>query len=153
MRAIVLFVGLCCAANVLHAKPTATKPASPTEETSAKADDKAIEPEAKIEGVVIERPDGSFVGVTIDGGTFKLSFYDKKKKPMAVDVTRATARWSPKQKAGDDRTVLNRGGDPNSLGGGKPVRPPYVFKLYLTLLRGEGDGAEAVESYVVDFRA
>ena len=150
MKALVLVAALCLTVSPADAKP---QPAKAPAAAVKKIDDKKTEEEPKIDGVVVARPDGSFLGVTIDGGTFKLSFYDKKKKPTDVDVTRATARWSPKNKLGEDRTVLNRGGDGKSLGGGKPVRPPYVFKLYLTLLRGDGDAAEAVETYVVDFRA
>ena len=148
MKAILLLVGLCCAVNFVHAKPASAKSTAAAKSTAGKA----VEEEPTIPGVNIARPDGSFLGVTIAEGTFKLSFFDSKKKPMHVDVSRALARWSPKNKIGGDLTVLNRGGDATSLGGGKPVRPPYFFKLYLTLLRGDGDDAQAVETYVVDFQ-
>ncbi len=151
MKAIVLLVGLCWAVNPVCAKPPSE--AKPAADAAKKTDGKVAEEEPKIPGVIIARPDGSFLGVTIAEGTFKLAFYDKKKKPMDVDVTRALARWSPKNKLGGDQTVLNRGGDAKSLAGGKPVRSPYFFKLYLTLLRGDGDDAQAVETYVVDFQA
>ncbi|MBI3885698.1 MAG: hypothetical protein HY302_08235 [Opitutae bacterium] len=153
MKAIVLFVGLCCAVSFAPAKPQPAKPAAPAKDTAKQASEPAAVEEPKIPGVVIPRPDGSFLGISIDGGTFKLAFYDKKKKAVDVDVTRATARWPAKYKIGDERTVLNLSGDGKSLVGGKPVRPPYVFKLWLTLLKGEGDDAKAVENYTVDFRA
>lgn len=157
MKAIVLFVGLCCAMSLAHAKPVPAKPTAPAvapaKDAAKKTDGKTVEEEPKIPGVVITRPDGSFIGVTLEGGTFKLSFYDKKKKATDADVQRATARWPAQYKVGDDRTVLNLSSDGKSLGGGKPVRPPYVFKLWLTLLKGEGDEAKAVENYTVDFRA
>ena len=83
------------------------------------------------------------------GGNFKLSFYDKKKKLMAVDVTRATAKWPNPRAPGDNRTVLNGSG--TALVGAKPVVPPFTFTVYLTLLQGEGAEAKAVESFVVPF--
>lgn len=128
------------------------KPASP-----AKADPKkAAEP--KIDGVTVARPDGTFLGISLAGGTFKLSFYDKQKKKVKPDVPRAAARWNPSNKTGSDRIILNPSPDGQALIGNKPVRPPYVFKLYLTLLQpepvaGSASAEQAVESYVIDFRA
>jgi len=61
------------------------------------------------------------------------------------------ARWANVHGPGDNRTVLNSDGT-NSLVGVQFVRPPLIFKVYLTLLKGDGDAAEVVESYVVDFR-
>jgi hypothetical protein len=126
------------------------KPAAP-----AKVDPKKKE-EPKIEGIVITRPNGALLGLTLEGGTFKLSFYDAKKKPVVADVTRAAARWNPNYKQGSERVILNLAGDGKSLVGSKPVRPPYAFKLYLTLLKAGPSAAtegseQAVESYTVDF--
>lgn len=127
------------------------KPAAPARNDAAKTDAKKAEP--KIEGISIARGNGRFLGLKLEGGTFKLSFYDEKKQPVTADVTRAAARWNPNYKQGSERIILNLAADGKSLLGGKPVRPPYVFKLYLTLLKGEGaEGEQAVESYTVDFR-
>jgi len=104
-----------------------------------------------IEGTTIARPNGTFLGLTLVDSKFKLTFYDKKKKPMRVDVTRANARWADHHGPGDKRTVLNSDGA-NSLVGAQFVRGPYVFNVYLTLLKGDGDTAEAAESYTVAFR-
>ncbi|MDB6114363.1 MAG: hypothetical protein JWQ62_1308 [Lacunisphaera sp.] len=128
--------------------PAAPAPATPAPaKPAAKKDEKKKEEEPKIPGVTIKRPDGNLLGLEVVAGNFKLSFYDKKKKPMPVDVTRATARWPNPRAPGDNRTVLNVNG--SALVGQKPVVPPYNFNVFLTLLRGEGDGAQAVESYVV----
>jgi len=43
---------------------------------------------------------GGFLGILVENGNFKLSFYDAKKKPAQVDVARATARWPVKYKLG-----------------------------------------------------
>lgn len=131
------------------AKPVAPK-ATAAKAAPAKKDDKKKEELPKIPGTVIDRPNGTFLGLEVAGGNFKLTFYDKKHKPMAVDVTRATARWPNPRSPGDNRTVLNGSG--NSLVGAKPVIPPFNFNVYLTLLQGEGDEAKAVENYTVAFR-
>ena len=118
--------------------------------TTAKKVEKKKEELPKIPGTVVNRPNGTFLGLEVVGGNFKLTFYDKKHKPMAVDVTRATARWPNPRSPGDNRTVLNGSG--SALVGAKPVVPPYTFNVYLTLLVGEGEGAKAVENYTVAFR-
>jgi hypothetical protein len=119
------------------ATPGAQKPAAP-------------EPEPQIPGITIPRAKGGFLGILVENGNFKLSFYDAKKKPAPVDVARATARWPVKYRLGDERTVLNPNGDGTVLTSGTFVRPPLVFKLYLSLfVEGRDDAAE---SYVIDFR-
>jgi hypothetical protein len=125
--------------------------AAPAKAAPAKKDEKKEELPA-IPGTTILRANGTKLGLEIVGGRFKLSFYDKKHKPMAVDVTRATARW-PNTRSGtptDYRTILNVSG--TALIGERPVLPPHVFNVYLTLLQGEGDAAKAVENYVVPFK-
>ncbi|MBI5426415.1 MAG: hypothetical protein HZA32_20250 [Opitutae bacterium] len=129
---------------------------TPKPSSATKTEAKKEEP--KIAGITIARPNGNFLGLTLEGGTFKLSFYDKDKKPMAADVARAAARWNPNYKQGSERIILNGSSGGKALVGSKPVRPPYAFKLFLTLLKGDAstDGSEseqAVENYTVDFRA
>ena len=139
------------AAKATDAKAATTNPADAkaAAKTGAKKDEKKKEEEPKIPGVTIPRPNGGYLGLEVAGGNFKLSFYDKKKKPAKVDVTRATARWPNPRAPGDNRTVLNVSG--NALIGSKPVVPPFSFNVYLSLLDGEGDSARLVESYTVAF--
>lgn len=142
------------------ATPTAkpTDPKAPVAKTApataapAKKDEKKKEELPKIPGTVINRPNGNFLSLEVVGGNFKLTFYDKKHKPMAVDVTRATARWPNTRSAtiAWNRTVLNGSG--TALIGSKPVLPPFTWNVYITLLVGEGDEAKAVENYTVAFR-
>jgi hypothetical protein len=132
------------------AAPAAPAKAAPAKATPAKKDEKKEEELPKIPGTVILRPNGTKLGLEVVGGNFKLTFYDKKHKPMAVDVTRATARWPNPRAPGDNRTVLN--GTGTALVGQKPVIPPFNFHVYLTLLQGEGDQAKAVENYTVAFK-
>ncbi len=160
MKTIVAFVCLVFTAGLAQAQtpakpatttPVAAKPADP-KAVPAKTDVKKEAPLPKIPGTVINRPNGTFLGLELVGGNFKLTFYDKKHKPMAIDVTRATARW-PNKRSGtptEYRTVLNGSG--TALVGSKPVLPPFVFNVSLALLKGEGDEAKVVENYSVPFR-
>lgn len=137
---------------------TVTPPTTTTVKPGAKPDAKTkVDPKKKpaevmgtIKGITIPRANGTYLGLEVVSNNFVLTFYDKKKKPMAMDVTRATARWPNLRGPGDNRTVLNGSG--TKLTGAKPVVPPYTFNVYLTLLQGEGDDAKAVENYVVQFR-
>lgn len=134
-------------------KPVATKKATANKSTPAAPGAQkpaAPEPEPQIPGIVISRAAGGFLGILVENGNFKLSFYDAKKKPAPVDVARATARWPVKYKLGDERTVLNPNGDGTVLTSGTFVHPPLVFKLYLSLF--VENRSDAVESYVIDFR-
>ncbi|MDP3070590.1 MAG: hypothetical protein Q8N18_09890 [Opitutaceae bacterium] len=110
---------------------------------------------AKIEGIEVSRGAAGFMGVQIVGNTFKISFYDAKRKPIAADVPRAVLRWNPKNISGSERLLLTRTDDGMALTSPRIVRPPYLFKLYITLLPGAAEG-EAVEgsgeTHVIDFR-
>jgi hypothetical protein len=107
------------------------------------------EEEIKIEGLEIPRKDGTFLGLTVDGVRMVLKFYDKDKKPVPVDVARAAARWNPVNKVGEERSILNPNEANTELVSTPVVRPPLVFKVYLTLLDGQGT---AVESIIADLR-
>jgi hypothetical protein len=113
-----------------------------------------VEEVAKVEGMEVARAGGGLLGVAMVGGTFKISFYDAKRKPAQADVSRALLRWDPKYKLGSERVVLTLGADGKSLVSPKPIRPPYAFKLFITLLK-DATGAEesaAGEVLVIDFR-
>jgi hypothetical protein len=119
---------------------TSGNPAEPT-----KDDDK----EGKIVGVEIARANGNFLGLSIEGGGFKLAFYNAKKKPMAVDVATGVARWQPSSKKGNELAPLSPSGEGKALASSKFVQPPRIFKVYLTLFNAAGD---AVENYTVDYK-
>jgi hypothetical protein len=132
---------------MLAKPPAKPAPAPAQQEETAKADGE--EPEPTIPGVSAPRANGGFIGIEIAGGGFKLSFYDKKKKQVDCDVARAAARWKPNYTIVQERSILNPSGDGKTLVS-SDVRPPYNFKLHLTLL-SEDD--KAVESFTLDFRA
>jgi hypothetical protein len=130
-------------------KPAAKVAPKPADKAAPKTVVKVEEP--KIPGTMVARANGTFLGLEVVGGNFKLSFYDKKKKAMAPDVTRVSARWPNPRAPGDNRTILNLSG--SALVGTKPVIAPFTFNVYLTFLKAEGDNTEtATESYVVPFR-
>lgn len=124
------------------------KPAAPADaKKDGKADAKKKEDEiGKIDGLEIARG-GGFLGLQIVNGTFKLSFYDAKKKPVAPDVARAALRWNVNYQKQPERVVLVPGD--KALVSDKTIRPPYNFKLYLALFKGEGD--DGAENLTVDF--
>ena len=124
------------------------------QKAAAKSEEAAKKEEPKIEGVVVPRGEKGFLGVQIVNGGFKISFYDTKKKPVAADVSRAVLRWDPKYKVGQERLVLNPDGSGTALAAPKVIRPPYNFKLFITLLKEATEKEDAVgETHVIDFRA
>lgn len=132
-------------------KPVAPKKETPKPDVKKKDDGKKKEDEiGKIEGIEIPHGKG-FMGIQLVSGTFKLSFYDEKKKPTTPDVTRAALRWDVKYQPTAERTVLNPDGG-NALVSSKVVKPPYTFKLNITLIKGEGDDAPT-EFLSVDFHS
>ena len=171
MKSIATVAGLLLAASLMQAQsqpvaqpttpateqPVVVKPANPKPAPGKPAPAKPTAPAKKVEpaplkipGIEIKRDNGTLLGLEVVDNQFKLSFYSAKRKPMAVDVTRATARWpNLHDDTGDNRTVLNPSG--SALVGAKPVLPPYTFNVFITLLAGDGDQAEAVESYAVPF--
>jgi hypothetical protein len=147
MKTLAAALALLIAVPIVQAQ--ATKPSLPGKAApAAKKDDEM----GKIDGMTLNRANGTFLGLTLSEGKFKLTFYDKKKKPMKVDVTRATARWPNMHGPGDNRTIMNPAGDGTYLMGTQFVRGPHAFKLFITLLQGEGSEAKSVENYTVDFR-
>src|SRR6185369_3034615 len=74
-------------------KPAPTKKEAPKKDEKKKDDGKKKKDDeiGKIEGIEIPHGKG-FMGIQLVNGTFKLSFYDAKKKPTAPDVTRAALR-------------------------------------------------------------
>ncbi len=136
------------------APKTAADAAAAKKADAAKKAEPAKKEEPKIEGVVVSRGEKGFMGVEIVGGAFKITFYDAKRKKIAPDVARAALRWDAKYKVGQERVVLNPGGDGKSLSNPKTIRPPYTFKLFITLLKEATEDEQAVgETHVIDFRA
>jgi len=135
------------------AKSVPAAKAAPAAKAPAAKTVKKEEPPPKIEGITIPRGK-NFLGIQIVNGTFKLSFYDEKKKSIPADVSRAVLRWDPKYKVGKERLLLGPSEDGKSLSSPKNIRPPYNFKLYITLLKEASEAEDpAGETFVIDFQA
>ncbi len=159
MKALLILVSSFAAGLIMKSETPAVVRAALAEASpkgaGKKGDASAKAEPAKIEGIEVARGAAGFMGVQIVGGTFKISFYDAKRKPIATDIVRAALRWDPKYKVGSERVVLNRTEDGLALTSPKNIRPPYLFKLYITLLKSasEGEAVEgAGETHVIDFR-
>jgi hypothetical protein len=113
------------------------------------APEKKPEKEPEIVGFVIPRAKGGFLGLTLENSNFKLAFYDEKKLPVPANVTLANMRWLVHYSVFDERAVLTPTADGMALTSTKFVRPPYLFKLFLTLI--VEDGTEPPESYTIDY--
>ncbi len=131
-----------------------TEPAKAAGKTAPKKDDKKKDDDkpGKIEGMEIKRGDG-YLGLRIVNGTFRLSFYDAKKKPVPPDVTRAALRWNVNYQKQPERAILQSDG--KALASEKIIKPPYRFKLFMTLFKEAGDSYESsdagAENITVDF--
>lgn len=131
------------------APSTAKTPAKPAASKSTTTK-KKVEP--KIEGMTVSRGDHGYLGVAVKGGVFVVSFYDKDKKPVAVDVSGAALRWPVHYQPNDERTYLTPSSEGKALTSDRVVKPPYSFKLYITLLKASDDGQQTpVETYIIDF--
>ena len=127
--------------NVFGAKGKPTPPPTAAADTG---DEDAPDPSTIVlPGTVMERPQNKgYLSLTMEKGSFKLSFYDKNKHPVAPDVARAATRWNPKQKVGEERAVMNLSPDGQSLVGNKFVQPPSPIRVFITLLSAQDVGIE-----------
>jgi len=107
------------------------------------------EKEGTIAGIAVSRPQGGWLGVEIQDRTFRITFYNEKRKPVAADATSAILRWPVHYQPNDERIQLLPADDPSVLASPYVVKGPLAFKLHITLLN-EGK-PDAAESYVIDF--
>jgi hypothetical protein len=137
----------------LQPAPKSGAPAAKDAKKDAAKDAKKKEDEkmGKVEGMEIPHGKG-FMGLRVVDGTFRLTFYNEKRKPVPPDVSRVALRWDAKYKVGEERLILLPGGDANSLTSSKVIRPPLTFKLFMTLIKDvESGGEPKTETIVVDF--
>lgn len=116
---------------------------APATETPAEEPDPSTLP-----GVVVTRPDGNYMAVALEEPKLVFRFFDRQLNPIAPDVDRAAFRvFGPGRDL--ERYVAIPSDDGMSLQHGRPIRGPYVFKVYVNLLRGES--SDAVENYSLSF--
>ncbi len=149
-RALIFRTGLAVVALSGAVAVWAQTPAAPAKPAApAQPEKKKDVPVATIAGMAIARKDGRWLGLSLEGGGFKLCFYDKDKKPEDADAALAALRWNPTNVVGIERVVLNPDADKKSLSNSKFVKPPFNFKLFITLLSANN---KVVEDFQVDFR-
>ena len=107
------------------------------------------EKEGTVGGIAIQRAEG-WLGLELKDGTFQLTFYDAKKHPVAADKSSAVFWWPVHYQPNPERTELTPTDNPAVFASPYKVKPPYAFKLHITLL---APGSSDVESYVIDFSA
>jgi hypothetical protein len=122
--------------------PAVPAPAAP----AAPKDD---EKEGTIAGIPIQRGDGGWIGVELKDESFVITFYNAKKKPIPADVGSAVLWWPVHYQPNPERTELSSSDNPAVLTSSYSVKPPYAFKLHISLL---ADGKDP-EVYVIDFSA
>jgi len=106
------------------------------------------EKEGTISGIAVKRDKGGFIGVDLKGGSFQITFYNDKKKPVPADRSSAVLHWPVHYQPNQERTELLPTDDPAVLASPYPVKPPHTFKLFISLFT---EGSSDVESYVIDF--
>lgn len=134
---VVLLLGLITAVVGVAAQPASKVPV------------KAAEP-AKVAGMEIARPGKGFLGLEVVGGNFRLGFYDENREPISPAAVKAILRWTPTNRTGSEFHALDFSADGKALTSPKTVRPPYQFKLFLSLFAAGADAP--FESHTVDFR-
>lgn len=131
-------------APAAQTKSGTTAPAKPTaKEAKAKtADEKPV-------GALIERKDGGFLNLKVEGGNFVITFLDKDKNAVDADRSRAIIRFRKHLK--NNQYILRLDADGKSLrSSGTPVARPYILPALPVILFKEGQ-EEVAESYVVQF--
>ncbi len=104
--------------------------------------------EAAIEGVLIERPDGSFLEFLLVENKIQCNFYNEKKSPIDPDVDRIAVRMERTQPRVRKvfAVAVPQAGEPG-LQSPIFVQLPHLFRAYLSLMRDGID--DPVEFYVV----
>lgn len=134
-RFITLGLALTASATALAADPAQKGPVP----TKADSSVKTKADELPKSGVNIARKKGGWVNVEGSGARVVVKFFDAEKKPVPPDVERGLARFNYTAK-NDVRAPLHREGD--TLVTTSTVRPPHVFRVFLTLLAPSASDAE-----------
>ncbi len=100
-----------------------------------------------IKGLEIARANGGFLGVTADGVSLVVTFYDKKKKPVKADAVRVNARWTDRVKA---RSAVLLPEDASTFKSPPVLKPPYRYVAFLVLI---GADEKAMETYSINLNS
>lgn len=101
-----------------------------------------------IAGIPIQRGK-NWIGIELKDNTFRLTFYNEKKKPVPADASSAVFWWPVHYQPNPERTELTPTDNPAVFASSYSVRAPHTFPLHVILLfQGKPD---STETYVVDF--
>jgi hypothetical protein len=107
------------------------------------ADKDKDDEEGTIAGLPIQRSQGGWLGLELKDSTFRVTFYNAKKKPIPADASSIALRWTVHYQPNDERTLLVPSGDPAVMTSPYYVRPPHTFPLHIVLLfDGKPDASE-----------
>lgn len=137
MRSITLFALVAVLAGTMRGADSAAPAAGGPAES-----------EPKLEGVVVERTGGGYMTLSMEGPRAVLRFYNEKKKPVPPDVDRAFVKFRLSGRRPENRTLLPSE-DGMYLRHGRPLRPPFVFKAYISLVK-ESDADDADQDFDED---
>jgi hypothetical protein len=121
MRFSALFVAFMTAALVSSGVRAAT---------TSTATPPAAEAEPKIEGLVVSRPGGGFLGIQTAGVVLRVTFYDKDKKKTPADAVRITTRWHDTK----PRFAVLLPGTPDTFSSPGVFHRPYNYVVYFALV-------------------
>lgn len=102
---------------------------------------------AEMDGLVVQRPDETYMQIVLVEARFVFNFFDEKLKPVDPDVDRVSikiSRRQPRQRV--QRTIAIPTDGIRGLRAPLAIRGPFVFRANMSLMR---DGIEdPVEYYV-----
>lgn len=99
---------------------------------------------AEIVGLVVARKGEGFLGLSVEGASLRVTFYDKDRKKAPADVLRVVARWHD----GKPRRAVLRADTADSFVSPPVLSPPFKFIGAVVLVQSEEEDAE---SYPVNF--
>jgi hypothetical protein len=125
-------LGLSATALLFAADLAEPKPTPPTAGTAPAVPSPSVVEvlPAPIQGMVLTRPAGDFLGVELDGIALKVTFYDAKKKKTPADAVRIAARWASKVRS--DTVLLPI--SPETLISPAVLRPPQNYIVTIVLI-------------------
>lgn len=130
--ALIVLLPLFFACSAAKAADPVSVPAAAK---AAKEDEMGV-----VEGFEIARASGGYLGVTTDGVSLVVTFYDDKRKPTPADAVRINARWTDTKLR---RAVLLPSGD-KSFRSPPVLKPPFRYVAFLVLI---GPDDQEMETY------
>ncbi len=87
------------------------------------------------------RANGTFLGIKLQGVQLKVTFYDAKKKKVAADAVRISARWQDNKPR---KTVLLPA-DATTLLSPPVIKAPYSYRIFLVLVGADDRELDTIQ--------